>query len=128
MLQILHGVNVNWMARRHIAFLVSGVCVLISIASLIMHGGPRYGVDFTGGSLIEIQVTPPVHVDEVRSAVDRAGLAGSEIQGLARPGQFLIRVESRPGHASPSAAIDQAVRAGNPGSRVEVLRVESVGP
>jgi len=128
MLQILHGVNVNWMARRHIAFLVSGVCVLISIASLIMHGGPRYGVDFTGGSLIEIQVTPPVHVDEVRSAVDRAGLAGSEIQGLARPGQFLIRAEAKPGKASPSSAISNAVQAGDPGRKVEVLRVESVGP
>jgi preprotein translocase SecF subunit len=128
MLQILHGINVNWMARRHIAFFVSGACVLISIMSLIAHGGPRYGVDFTGGSLIEILVEPPVHADAVRAEVDRAGFPGSEIQALARPGQFLIRVESRPGHASPSAAIDQAVRAGNPGSRVEVLRVESVGP
>jgi len=128
MLEILHGVNVNWMARRHIAFIVSGIFVLISIVSLIAHGGPRYGVDFTGGSLIEILVTPPVHVDAVRSAVDRAGLAGSEIQELSRPGQFLIRAEAKPGHASPSTAIANAVQAGNPGRKVEVLRVESVGP
>jgi len=128
MLQILHGVNVNWMARRHIAFIVSGVCVAIAIASLILHGGPRYGVDFTGGSLIEILVTPPVHVDAVRSAVDRAGFAGSEIQELSRPGQFLIRAEIKAGHASPSDAIANAVQAGNAGRKVEVLRVESVGP
>ena len=128
MFQILHGVNVDWMKRRHIAFLFSGACVLISIVSLVMHGGPRYGVDFTGGSLVEILVTPPVHADQVRSSVDQAGYRGSEIQALSRPGQFLIRVESHPGHANPGPAIQSAVQQAHPGSKVEVLRVESVGP
>jgi preprotein translocase subunit SecF len=128
MLEILHGVNVNWMARRHLAFIFSGICVLISVASLVLHGGPRYGVDFTGGSLIEIQVTPPIHVDAVRSAVDRAGLSGSEIQELSRPGQYLIRAESRAGKANPASAIASSIQSGNAGSSVEVLRVESVGP
>ncbi len=128
MLEILHGVNVNWMARRHLAFIFSGICVLISVASLLLHGGPRYGVDFTGGSLIEIQVTPPIHVDAVRSAVDRAGLSGSEIQELSRPGQYLIRAESRAGKANPASAIASSIQSGNAGSSVEVLRVESVGP
>src|SRR5678815_1606961 len=90
MFEILHGVNVDWMKRRHLAFLFSGACVLISILSLILHGGPRYGVDFTGGSLVGILVTPPVHADRVRSAVDQAGYRGSEIQELSRPGQFLV--------------------------------------
>ena len=128
MFQILHGVNVDWMRRRHIAFLFSGACVLISIISLIVHGGPRYGVDFTGGSLVEILVTPPVHADQVRAAVDRAGYRGSEIQGLTRPGQFLIRVEAQAGHQNPGPAIQHAVEGASAGSRVEVLRVESVGP
>jgi len=115
MFQILHGVNVDWMRRRHIAFLFSGACVLVAVISLVMHGGPRYGVDFTGGSLVEIQVTPPVHVDEVRRAVDAAGYRGAEIQELSKPGQFLIRVEPRSGRSDA-------------GEHVEVLRVESVGP
>ena len=128
MFQILHGVNVDWMRRRHLAFLFSGACVLIAIVSLILHGGPRYGVDFTGGSLVEVLVTPPVHADHVRTAVDRAGYRGSEIQELSRPGQFLIRVEAREGHANPGPAIAHAVQDANAGSRVEILRVESVGP
>jgi preprotein translocase subunit SecF len=125
--QILHGVNVDWMRRRYIAFAFSGACVLISIVSLIAHGGPRYGVDFTGGSLVEILVTPPPHADQVRAAVDRAGYRGSEIQALTRPGQFLIRVESHTGQDA-GQAIRNAVAAANPGSNVDVIRVESVGP
>ncbi|TMQ57873.1 MAG: protein translocase subunit SecF [Candidatus Eisenbacteria bacterium] len=128
MLQILHGVNVNWMARRHIAFMVSGAFVLVSIISLIVHGGPRYGVDFTGGTLLELQITPPVSVDAVRTSVDHAGFTGSEIQKLDRPGQVLIRVESRAGRGSPSTAVPSALRQAHPGTKVDVIRVESVGP
>jgi len=128
MFQLLHGVNVDWMGRRHIAFIISGACVLISLISLLVHGGPRYGVDFTGGSLVEIQTTPPLHADQVRAAVDHAGYSGSEIQELSRPGQFLIRVESKPGNQSPASGIAHAVQTEHPSARVEVLRVETVGP
>src|SRR5215471_6995328 len=114
------------MRRRYIAFAFSGACVVISILSLILHGGPRYGVDFTGGSLVEILVTPPAHADQVRIAVDRAGYPGSEIQALSRAGQFLIRVESHRGR-DPGQEIQRAVAAAQPGGKVELIRVESVG-
>lgn len=127
MFQILHGINVDWMRRRHIAFIISGACVLISIISLIVHGGPRYGVDFTGGSLVEVLVTPPLHADAVRAAVDHAGFRGSEIQELSRPGQFLIRTEARAGQ-NPAPAIVTAVESEHPGTHVEKLRYEAVGP
>jgi len=128
MFQLLHGVNIDWMRRRHIAFLISGACMLISLVSLILHGGPRYGVDFTGGSLVEIQTTPALHADQVRAAVDHAGYSGSEIQELSKPGQFLIRVEVKPGAQSPASGIAHAVQTEHPSSKVEVLRVETVGP
>ena len=116
------------MGRRRFAFAVSGFCVLISLASLIAHGGPRYGVDFTGGSIVEILVTPAPHADEVRTAADRAGFQGSEIQALSKPGQFLIRVDAGPGHANPAKRIADTIRTLRPGSKVEILRVDTVGP
>lgn len=128
MLQILHSIKVDWMGRRHIAYWVSAVCVLISIASLVLHGGPRYGVDFTGGTLIEMRVTPPVPIDAVRSAADRAGYVGSEVQQLDQPGQVLIRLGARSGKVDPAAAVREAVQTLNPKAAIEMLRVESVGP
>jgi preprotein translocase subunit SecF len=109
-LEILHGVNVDWMGRRHIAYWFSGICVLISIVSLIMHGGPRYGVDFTGGTLIELQVTPPLPVDNIRRAVDQAGFTGSEIQVLNVPGQYLVRIGlTELHHIDPAPRVREAV-------------------
>ena len=128
MLEILHGINVDWMGRRHIAYIVSGLSILVSIVSLVMHGGPRYGVDFTGGTLIEVRVEPPPGVDEVRSAVDRAGFQGAEIQKLDRPGQFLIRLGISEEHVSPAPVVVNALRTTHPNATVELLRVESVGP
>jgi preprotein translocase SecF subunit len=127
-LEILHGVNVDWMRRRHIAYWVSGLCVLASCISLIMHGGPRYGVDFTGGTLLEIVVTPPPAVDQVRRAVDEAGFAGAEIQRLERPGQFLIRIGLNELHKDPAPTVRNAIIATNPNASVETIRVETVGP
>ena len=129
MLEILHGVNVDWMGRRHIAYWISGLCVLASIVSLVMHGGPRYGVDFTGGTLIELQVSPPLPVDNVRRAVDQAGFTGSEIQALNVPGQYLVRIGLTELHkVDPAPRVREAVAITNPGSNVEIRRVETVGP
>lgn len=128
MFQILHGVNVDWMRRRHIAYIVSGLCVIISVVSLIAHGGPRYGVDFTGGTLLEIKVAPPPPVDAIRTAVDQSGFAGAEIQRLEQPGLFLIRIGVHEGAKNPAPKVKSAVEAACPGATVEILRVESVGP
>jgi len=127
-LEILHGLNVDWMGRRHIAYWFSGICVLISIVSLMAHGGPRYGVDFTGGTLLEVAILPPPSVDAVRSGVDGAGFVGSEIQSLVKPGQFLIRLGSKEGVKDPALQVRNALTAAHAGATIEILRIESVGP
>ncbi|HKW51424.1 MAG TPA: protein translocase subunit SecF [Candidatus Eisenbacteria bacterium] len=128
MLQLLHGTNVDWMGRRHIAYWFSGLCVLAAVVSLVLHGGPRYGVDFTGGTLLEVLVTPPPPVETVRDAVDKAGFLGSEIQRLDKPGQFLIRLGAHQDAKNSATAIRTAIQAAHPNSAFELLRVESVGP
>lgn len=128
MFQILHNVNIDWMRRRHLAYAFSGICVALSVVSLVMHGGPRYGVDFTGGTLVEVSVTPAPKVETVRAAVEGAGIGGAEIQRLERPELFLIRMGVREGVADPSAGVLQALKDSNAGATVELRRVESVGP
>jgi len=127
-LQLLHGTNVDWMRRRHIAYWFSGLCVLASVVSLVLHGGPRYGVDFTGGTLLEIRVLPPPAVETVREAVDKAGFLGSEIQKLDKPGQFLIRLGAHQDAKNSASGIRTAIQAAHPAESFELLRVESVGP
>ncbi|HEU4724283.1 MAG TPA: protein translocase subunit SecF [Candidatus Eisenbacteria bacterium] len=128
MLEILHNINVDWMGKRAIAYAVSGICMLVAIGSLIMHGGPRYGIDFTGGTLVEVSVKPAPSVDEVRRAVDGAGIAGAEIQRLETADAFLIRMGVGEGGKDAGPAVRAALAQAHQGSAVEIRRVESVGP
>lgn len=128
MFQILHGLNVDWMGRRYIAYIISGIMLTASLVSLVVRGGPRYGVDFTGGTLIEAAIRPTPTPETVRSAVERAGFAGAEIQqAIDHPDQFLIRLGvSEPG-VDPAPAVLAALKI-TPDTQVERLRVETVGP
>ena len=129
MFQVLHGINVDWMGRRHLAYIISGILVVASLVSLIAHGGPKYGVDFTGGSALEFSLKPTPGVDDVRSAVESAGFSGAEIQQrLDRPAEFLIRLGVQQAGTDPAPAVEAALRGIAPNMAVELLRVETVGP
>ena len=129
MFQIFHGLNVDWMGRRRIAYVFSGLLLVASLVSLIVHGGPRYGVDFTGGTVIEASLKPTPGTDEVRTAIEVAGFQGAEIQArLDQPDQFLIRIGAVKAGTDPAPAVEAALRTLRPGGAVELLRVETVGP
>ena len=128
MFEILRGINVDWMRRRTIGYAISGAAILISIVSLAMHGGPRYGVDFTGGTLMEVEIEPTPGVEAVRDVVTGAGVEGAEIQRLDRPGLYLIRMGTKEGVRDPSPAIRSALEQAMSDAAVTVHRVETVGP
>ncbi|HYJ31595.1 MAG TPA: protein translocase subunit SecF [Candidatus Binatia bacterium] len=128
MFQILHDINVDWMGRRRFAYMVSGLSILAAIISLVVHGGPRYGVDFTGGTLIEVSITPPPSVDDVRRGIDHAGFKGAEIQRLERPELFLIRLQTGQETQNPGPLVRSALQAAHPGANVEIRHLEHVGP
>jgi preprotein translocase subunit SecF len=108
--------------------MVSAVAVILSIGSLVMHGGPRYGVDFTGGTLMEIEIAPAPGVEAVRDVVTGSGIVGAEIQRLDRPGLYLIRMGTKEGSKDPSPAIRTALEQSMGDAAVTLHRVETVGP
>ncbi|MCH7760687.1 protein translocase subunit SecF [candidate division TA06 bacterium] len=95
MLQIFKKVDIDFIGFQRKAFLLSGVVILVGVISLVLHGGPRYGIDFTGGSLIQVHFENPVTADEIRSSLYRTGLEGSMIQRFGTTSTvFLIRTQA----------------------------------
>jgi preprotein translocase subunit SecF len=71
----------------------SGALILVGMVSLVLHGGPRYGVDFTGGTLIQVEFAQGTSVGELRSILSSAGMENAQIQQFGDSNDFLIRTQ-----------------------------------
>ena len=123
-------VNINFIGRRKIAFIVSAVMLTISIASLIFHGGPRLGIDFQGGTLIQVKFLAPVKIDAVKTGLKDINLDKSSVQefGELEANEYLIRTDSSVMTSEGFTTDVQKALADSTGSEVDIRRVEMVGP
>jgi preprotein translocase subunit SecF len=127
MIQILHGTNIPFMKYRRFAYMLSGAVVLATAAWLVMHRGPRQGVDFSGGTLLQIRASRVLPADQLRSALDQGGLRGAELQQLTgEGGEYMVRLAS--GEGDVFASVQRAVQAKFPDVQLELRRTETVGP
>lgn len=129
MLQLLVGTNIPFMGHRRVAYAISAALVLATTVWLVVNGGPRYSVDFTGGTLIEVRTSQPMPVDRLRSALESAGLQNVELQQVVGQAQneYMIRTRAVAG-LNAVEAVMTAIRQQFPGVTVDLRRNEQVGP
>ncbi|MGD8341990.1 MAG: protein translocase subunit SecF [Desulfobacterales bacterium] len=123
-------INIDFIGKKKIAFFLSIACVVISILSLIFHGGPRLGIDFAGGTLIQIKFKTPVQIDAIKTGLNTIGLAKSSVQqfGQQVDNEFLIRTEISYGSGDGFSSDLKEALVESTGNEVEIRRVEMVGP
>jgi preprotein translocase subunit SecF len=125
------GTKIDFMKRKWIGFLFSGIVMLIGIISLVVHGGPIYGVDFAGGTLVQVKFSQPVAIDAIRAALQEGGLEGGSVQGFEAEGkgEYLIRLQtSATDLEGLSTTIKAALTKRFDEKSFEVRRIEIVGP
>ena len=112
---------------RTVSYSLSGAAAIVSLA-LFFILGLNYGIDFRGGTLIEVQTkAPQADIAGLRSTLGGLALGDVEIQEFGAPNEVLIRIEQQQGgDAAQQAALDKVKQA--LGDRVEYRRVEVVGP
>ena len=124
--ELAEEIKVDFMGKRRFAALISGVLLLISVASLFtLKLNP--GIDFTGGVLIEVGYSTSVDLNQIRAALDGAGMDGALVQHFGTTQDVLIRLAPREGMKSAalsSAVLDALKVTGD----LSMRRVEFVGP
>jgi len=124
------GINIDFLGKRKTAFIVSAILIMTTIFLLIWRGGPNYGVDFSGGVLIQVKLDQKRAPSEIKAALRSVDLQDSMIQEFGEEGQFeyLIRVrETEIELTGLSDKVKQALIA-EFGQGVDMRRVEMVGP
>jgi preprotein translocase subunit SecF len=124
-----HKTTFDFMGVRRIAFAASLSLIVLSIVVLVVRG-LNFGLDFTGGTLIEVSFPGDADTELVRSNLQEAGLGDAVVQTFGAPSDIVVRVPPRPEEESTadiSTHVLQALQKGVEGE-VSMRRVEFVGP
>jgi len=125
------GINIDLIGKMKIAAAASLLLVIISILSLILHGGPNLGIDFAGGTLVQIKFSQKTDANKIRDCLNSIGLENSIIQrfGYDDNNEFLIKTEkSSSALKGVSTKIQEAFNTSYGKEDFEIRRVEVVGP
>jgi preprotein translocase subunit SecF len=120
--------HINFVRMMKTAVLVSIAVIAIGIASLIWHGGPNYGIDFAGGTLIQIKFQKETPTDKIRAAFKSMGFEGSIIQNFG-PNEVIVRTAVSDADAKGlTSRIEETLSSTFGKGAYELRRIEVVGP
>ncbi|RMF13291.1 MAG: protein translocase subunit SecF [Alphaproteobacteria bacterium] len=122
--------RIPFMRWRYWAFSFSALMVVLSIV-LFFARGLNLGIDFVGGSTIEVRTPPPAaDIAKIRKVVGSLGLGDVSVQEFGEPREVLIRFEEQPGGEEAQRAaqerVEQALREAIPG--IEIRQTNFIGP
>jgi preprotein translocase subunit SecF len=132
-MRLFDKANYDFIRRRHIAYAAT---LLLTVPGLlvVLFRGVNYSVEFTGGTLVQVQSQKPVDVGAVRKALTDRGIEGAEIQTFGSDRELVIRARvAKKGTdaddtQATAAALQQALDAVLGAGSYTILRTEAVGP
>ncbi len=83
MVELFHGVDIDWMGKAKYFVSLSLILLAIGAISIFRAGGLRYGIDFRGGTLVYVRFSGPPPVDQIRKSLAAEGLSDSTIQQIS---------------------------------------------
>ena len=119
------NINLDFMAWRKVALVLSAFLIVISLVSIVSKQ-LNYGLDFTGGTLVELQYPKPIEVGYIRSALNQAGYEGVQVVHFGSMQDILIKL---PGSVSDTLGVEiNAVLKEETTQDIILRRIEYVGP
>src|SRR6266567_2687791 len=90
-MELIGKTNIDFIGKRNIAFVISGIIAIIGIIE-IARGAANMGIDFSGGTAIQLKFSQPVPLDQARSALARHNLKEANLQEIKEGNKLLIKV------------------------------------
>ncbi|MDR1244782.1 MAG: protein translocase subunit SecF [Endomicrobium sp.] len=126
-MQIFKSTNIDFIGNRRKFFFISALMLLLTVFVFIYRGGPNYGIDFTGGVLMQASFQQEVELQDVRSALEKSNIGSFELQSSGN----IIMIRAKKNVASQEEfenAVKAAMQETFPNNSMTIDRVEYVGP
>lgn len=122
--------NIDFVGFRRIAYSISGFFIIIGLIAIIMNGGLRYGVDFAGGVMVQIEFAQPLPDEQVKTALQDVDLPGLTVQQVdTEDRDYLLRFSMPAGENQDlREQVSSALKSSIPDNPSSIQRLESVGP
>jgi len=127
--QILKQLDIDFLGARRIAAITSGVVLVLCLLSILFRGF-NFGLDFTGGTVIELAYAEPVEVAEITATLAEEGIEDATVQYFGSNRDILIRIAPQEGEETSAKLSDRVYTLLDAEATVpvELRRVEFVGP
>src|SRR3954466_16102773 len=106
MLRILHDTKYDFIRHWKKAAILTIAWIIVGLGFLAIHG-VNYSIEFTGGTLIQLQFKKAPHIDDIRASVDQAGYPNSEITKFGSDIEYTVRAQP---HGSAAASGDTTAK------------------
>lgn len=120
------GTNFDFVGKRKIAIGISIVLIIISILSVVMHKGLNFGIDFAGGTIIQVKFTKTTGADVIRKTFQNIKIDDAIIQEIGQ-NEVIVRT-NQPMTKELQAKVEEAMNGQFGTGNFEIRRIEFVGP
>lgn len=121
--------EIDFMGKMRAALIFSGILILTGLISVGIHGGLKFGIDFSGGTLVQLQFKSPPDINNIRDGLKTIGLGDSTIQEFGSKKEILIRVQrSEEKLKDLGSQVKNSLKDEFNLDDITVERVEMVGP
>lgn len=126
---IKHDINIDFVGKRKLAMIISGVVILLGLASLVINGGPNYGIDFVGGTLVQVKFAENTDAGTIKDSLSTLDLGSVVVQHFGDDAnEYLVRVQESANNKELSRIISGSLESSYGAGNVDIRRVEMVGP
>jgi preprotein translocase subunit SecF len=135
MIRIFHNTSYQFLKHWRLAAIITAVFIALGLATYATTGAPNYSIEFTGGTMMQLQFKAKPDVAVMRATLDAAGISGAEIQQFGTDLDYTVRAreesqvaQQAKGAEGISKRIEAALTQKFGAGAVTIVRTEAVGP
>lgn len=93
-MELIGKTNIDFIGKRNIFFILSGILFLTGVVAMVQiaRGAANMGIDFSGGTAVELKFTQPIHIDQARAALAKHNLKEANLQDIKEGNKLLVKI------------------------------------